>query len=32
VARLCPAFGEGPTDPEVARKLVKTEAEMVATS
>jgi endonuclease-3 len=32
VARLCPAFGEGPTDPEAARKLVKTEAEMVATS
>jgi endonuclease-3 len=31
VARLCPAFGEGPTDPEAARKLVKTEAEMVAT-
>jgi len=23
VARLCPSFGEGPTDPEVARKLVK---------
>jgi endonuclease-3 len=25
VARLCPAYGEGPTDPEVAAKLVKTE-------
>ena len=24
VARLCPSFGEGPTDPEIARKLVKT--------
>ena len=23
VARLCPSFGEGPVDPEVARKLVK---------
>ena len=23
VASLCPSFGEGPTDPEVARKLVK---------
>jgi endonuclease III len=23
VARLCPSFGAGPTDPEVARKLVK---------
>jgi endonuclease-3 len=23
VARLCPSFGEGPTDPEIARKLVK---------
>jgi endonuclease III len=23
IARLCPSFGEGPTDPEVARKLVK---------
>ncbi len=25
LAGLCPAFGEGPTDPEVAQKLVKTE-------
>ena len=24
VARFCPSFGEGPTDPEVAAKLVKT--------
>ena len=24
VARLCPSFGEGPTDPQVAAKLVKT--------
>jgi endonuclease-3 len=32
IARLCPSFGEGPTDPEVAGKLVKSEAQMVATS
>ncbi|QIK67649.1 endonuclease III [Nocardioides sp. HDW12B] len=25
VARWCPAYGEGPTDPEVAARLVKTE-------
>jgi endonuclease III len=25
LARMCPSFGEGPTDPEVAEKLVKTE-------
>jgi endonuclease III len=25
LARTCPSFGEGPTDPEVAEKLVKTE-------
>ena len=25
VARWCPAYGEGPTDPEQAAKLVKTE-------
>jgi endonuclease-3 len=25
VARWCPAYGEGPTDPELAAKLVKTE-------
>jgi endonuclease III len=23
LARLCPSFGEGPTDPQIARKLVK---------
>jgi endonuclease-3 len=32
IARLCPSFGEGPTDPESAGKLVKSEAQMVATS
>ncbi len=26
VARWCPAYGEGPTDPEVAAKLVKTQS------
>jgi endonuclease III len=31
IARLCPAYGEGPTDPDVAAKLVKSSAE-VATS
>lgn len=31
IARLCPSFGEGPTDPEVAAKLVKSEEQMVAT-
>jgi endonuclease-3 len=30
IARLCPAFGTGPTDPAEAAKLVKTEAQMVA--
>ncbi len=25
LARLCPSYGEGPTDPEVAAKLVRTE-------
>jgi len=25
LARMCPSFGEGPTDPEIAEKLVKTE-------
>lgn len=25
VAKLCPSYGEGPTDPDVAAKLVKTE-------
>lgn len=28
LAKLCPAFGEGPTDPEVAAKLVKTEGRL----
>jgi endonuclease-3 len=32
IARLCPSYGEGPTDPEVAGRLVKTEDQMVATS
>jgi endonuclease-3 len=32
IARWCPAYGDGPTDPQVAGKLVKSEAEMVATS
>lgn len=32
IARLCPSFGIGPTDPSEAGKLVKSEAEMVATS
>ena len=29
IARLCPSFGEGPTDPETAAKLVKSEKQMV---
>lgn len=29
VARWCPAYGEGPTDPAVAAKLVKSEQQMV---
>ena len=28
VARLCPAYGTGPTDPEVAAKLVKTPSQV----
>jgi endonuclease-3 len=28
VARLCPAYGEGPTDPDIAAKLVKSSAEV----
>jgi endonuclease-3 len=32
LARLCPSYGEGPTDAAAAAKLVKSEAEMVATS
>ena len=31
VARWCPSFGEGPTDPEVAAALVKTPAEVART-
>jgi endonuclease-3 len=31
IARLCPSFGDGPTDPVVAARLIKSEAEMVAT-
>jgi endonuclease-3 len=30
IARLCPSFGEGPADREVAAKLVKSEAQMVS--
>ena len=30
IARLCPSFGEGPTDPAAAAKLVKSEAQMLA--
>ena len=29
IARLCPSFGAGPTDPELAAKLVKSEAQIV---
>jgi endonuclease-3 len=29
IARLCPSFGEGPTDPEVAQKLVKSVDQML---
>jgi endonuclease-3 len=32
IARWCPSFGEGVTDPIAAAKLVKSEFEMVATS
>jgi endonuclease III len=32
IAHLCPSYGEGPTEAEAARKLVKSEAEMVATT
>ena len=28
VAKLCPSFGEGPTDPEIAEKLVKTQGRL----
>ncbi|SHG10508.1 DNA-(apurinic or apyrimidinic site) lyase /endonuclease III [Jatrophihabitans endophyticus] len=30
IARLCPSYGEGPTDPAAATALVKSEAQMVA--
>ncbi len=30
IARLCPSYGDGPTDPDVAAKLVKSEAQMLA--
>jgi endonuclease-3 len=30
IARLCPSFGEGPTDPVIAQKLVKSFEQMVA--
>ena len=30
IARLCPSYGEGPTDAEAARKLVKSEDQMLA--
>jgi endonuclease III len=29
IARLCPAYGEGPTDPVVAAKLVRSEEQMM---
>jgi endonuclease-3 len=32
IARLCPAYGEGPTDPDVAAKLVKSSAEVAASA
>ncbi len=31
IAALCPSFGEGPTDPDVAAKLVKTPEQVAAT-
>jgi len=30
IARLCPSYGDGPTDPQIAGKLVKSEAQMIA--
>ena len=30
IAQLCPSYGDGPTDPAVAAKLVRSEAQMVA--
>jgi endonuclease III len=32
IAQLCPSYGEGPTDPALAAKLVKSERQMVETS
>ena len=32
IARLCPSYGEGPTDPEQAAKLVKSVDQMVASA
>ena len=32
IARLCPSYGEGPTDPEAAAKLVKSVDQMLASS
>ncbi|MDX6208942.1 MAG: endonuclease [Frankiales bacterium] len=32
LARLCPAYGEGPTDPAVAAKLVKTSAQVAVSA
>jgi endonuclease-3 len=32
IARWCPSFGEGPVDPDVAGKLVKSEQQMVESS
>jgi endonuclease III len=29
IARLCPSYGEGPTDPAVAAKLVRSESQMM---
>jgi endonuclease III len=31
IARLCPSFGEGPTDPAVAAKLVRSASQMMET-
>ena len=30
IAKLCPSYGEGPTDPEVAAKLVRSASQMMA--
>ena len=31
IARLCPSYGEGPTDPAVAAKLVRSASQMMET-